>query len=58
MNRTDLQELAEVRIKDAQTLLDTGRFAAAYYLIGYSVECALKSCITKQIREFDFPGRS
>lgn len=57
MNRNDLQQLAETRVADAGVLLAAGRFAAAYYLIGYAVECALKSCIAKQIREFDFPEK-
>ena len=25
--------------------------------MGYAVECALKSCIAKQIREYDFPDK-
>lgn len=57
MNRSDLQQLADIRVEDAKVLLDAGRFAGAYYLLGYAVECALKSCITKQIREFDFPEK-
>lgn len=57
MNRSDLQQLADVRVKDAQSLLHAGRFAAAYYFVGYAVECGLKSCIAKQIREFDFPEK-
>jgi len=57
MNRFDLQNMAEERVADAAALLDAGRFQAAYYLLGYSVECALKACIAKQVREFDFPDR-
>jgi HEPN domain-containing protein len=57
MNRFDLQKMAEERVADAAALLDAGRFQAAYYLCGYAIECALKACIAKQIREFDFPDR-
>jgi HEPN domain-containing protein len=57
MNRFDLQKMAEERVADAAALLDAGRFQAAYYLCGYAVECALKACIAKQVREFDFPDR-
>jgi len=57
MNRFDLQNMAEERVADAAALLDAGRFQAAYYLLRYSVECALKACIAKQVREFDFPDR-
>ena len=57
MNRSDLQKIADLRVGDAKALLDAGRFEAAYYLLGYAVECAFKSCIAKQIKEFDFPDR-
>ena len=57
MNRNDLQSLAELRVTDAEILLDAGRFPAAYYLLGYAVECALKACIARQIKEHDFPDR-
>jgi HEPN domain-containing protein len=57
MNRSDLQKLAELRIEDARALLDEERLAGAYYLSGYAVECALKSCIAKQVHEHDFPDK-
>lgn len=38
-------------------LLDAGKFAGAYYLAGYAIECALKACIAKRTREFDFPEK-
>src|SRR5262245_62138064 len=55
MNRNDLQNLSRLREKEAKVLLDNGCFAGAYYLLGYAVECALKACIAKQIRRYDFP---
>lgn len=57
MNRFDLQKMAEERVTDAAALLAAGRFQAAYYLCGYAVEFALKACIARQVREFDFPDR-
>ena len=45
MNRTQLKQLAEDRIQDAEHLLNGGRWAGAYYLAGYAVECGLKACI-------------
>jgi len=57
MNRTDLQRLANLRLSEARTLFQAGAFEGAYYLAGYAIECALKACIAKQIREFDFPER-
>jgi len=56
VNRYDFQKLAVERVIDARTLLVAGRFEAAYYLAGYAVECALKACIAKQTRRYDFPA--
>ncbi len=47
MNRSDLQNLATIRLRDAEVLLDNGRYDGAYYLLGYVIECALKACIAK-----------
>jgi hypothetical protein len=55
MNRNDFQQLADIRVKEAKILLDNQCFDGAYYLLGYAVECALKSCISKQFKEHDFP---
>ena len=57
LNRDDLQRLSNLRAEEARLLLDNGHYSGAYYLSGYSVECALKACIAKQVREFDFPDR-
>ena len=57
LNRESLQRLAELRVAEARLLLDNGHHPGAYYLAGYAVECALKACIAKQVREFDFPNR-
>jgi HEPN domain-containing protein len=55
MNRTDFQELAKIRIEEAKVLLDNGYHAGSYYLAGYTVECALKACIAKLTKRYDFP---
>ncbi len=57
MNRADFQRLAEVRIREAEILLNSGYYAGAYYLAGYAVECALKACIAKQVKQYDFPDK-
>ena len=54
MNRTDLQNLAEERLADAEVLLANRRFGGAYYLAGYVIECALKACIAKLTKPEDF----
>jgi HEPN domain-containing protein len=57
MNRIDFQQLAELRLKEAKALLAADFPDGAYYLAGYSVECALKACIAKRTREHDFPEK-
>ena len=57
MNRLIYQQLAENRLLDARASFQAGRFDAAYYLAGYVVECALKACIAKKTREYDFPPK-
>ena len=57
MNRAELQKLTELRIKEAQILLAAASYPGAFYLAGYAVECALKSCIAKQTKEYDFPDK-
>ncbi|MEW6131453.1 MAG: HEPN domain-containing protein [Acidobacteriota bacterium] len=57
MNRDDLKELTKIRLKEAKLLLDHGKYSGAYYLCGYIVECALKACIAKLTRRYDFPDK-
>lgn len=57
MNRTDFQEIAELRLRESKALLAAGFSEGAYYLAGYAVECALKACIAKRTREHDFPEK-
>lgn len=49
MTRAEFQRLANDRIADAQALLRARRWAAAYYLAGYAVECGLKSCVLVRV---------
>ncbi len=57
MNRTQLQQLAEERVRDAEALLNAGQWSGAYYLTGYAVECALKACIARLTNLHDFPDK-
>lgn len=57
MNRADFQRLATHRLNESKALLAAGFPDGAYYLAGYAVECALKSCISKQTKEHDFPEK-
>lgn len=57
MDRGDLQALSRVRLLEAKALLRLGLYDGAYYLAGYAVECALKACIAKNTRRYEFPDR-
>ncbi len=57
MNRLELQTLSRQRRKEAYALLQRKLYPGAYYLVGYSVECALKACIAKQVAKHDFPNK-
>jgi HEPN domain-containing protein len=57
VNRTQLQQLAEERVRDAEALLTASQWSGAYYLAGYAVECGLKACIAKLTNQHDFPDK-
>ena len=57
MNRNDLQELSNARMREATILFDAGEYSGAYYLAGYAVECALKACIAKATQQYGFPDK-
>jgi HEPN domain-containing protein len=57
MNRLQLHQLAEERVRDAEALLAAGQWSGSYYLAGYAVECGLKACIAKLTNEHDFPDK-
>jgi HEPN domain-containing protein len=55
VNRNDLKAISEVRIREARVLLSRRCYDGAYYLTSYAVECALKACIAKKTKRYDFP---
>lgn len=57
MNRSELQNLTRIRVREAKILFANGCYEGAYYLLGYAVECAFKACIAKRMRRFDIPDR-
>jgi HEPN domain-containing protein len=57
VNRADFQALAIERSLDAEVLLRSGRYACAYYIAGYAVECALKAIISSRTQQEDFPPK-
>jgi HEPN domain-containing protein len=57
VKRSDFQDLARLRLKEARVLLKNGQYAGAYYLSGYVVECALKACIARRTERYEFPPK-
>lgn len=60
MNKTDLEQLADLRLAEAAALLGATPPMpdGAYYLAGYAIECALKACIAKLTAQHDFPDKN
>ncbi len=58
LNRRSLQRISNRRVREARSLVRAGHFPGAYYLVGYSVECALKACVARQIKQNDFPDKN
>jgi len=57
MNKNDLEKLVGIRLQEANILLESEHYHGAYYLAGYALECALKVCISKQVKQYDFPNK-
>jgi hypothetical protein len=55
MNRADFRRIARYRSREAGVLLSVRCYSGSYYLSGYVIECALKACIAKQTRRYDYP---
>ena len=49
--------LSRSRLREARTLLAAREWSGAYYLAGYSAECALKACIARGTRPGTFPDK-
>jgi len=58
MTKADLERLALLRLDDALLLIEENRYSAAYYLVGYAVELALKACIAKLVQPNTIPDKA
>lgn len=58
MTRRDFQRLTRKRIREGRILLKENAPDGAYYLLGLAVESALKACIAKKTKRFEFPDKS
>jgi hypothetical protein len=58
LSKNDIERLAQVRLEDAILLFQSGKSSSAYYLAGYSVELALKACISKLFQSNVIPDKA
>lgn len=56
MSRAELKRIARGRLKNADVLLNAGRYDGAIYLCGYAVEIALKARICSTLKWPGFPS--
>jgi hypothetical protein len=54
MTRTDFQQIAILRLEEAETLLNQGKYNGCCYLAGYALESALKAAICSRMDNDDF----
>jgi hypothetical protein len=57
IKRADLEALAQAKLQDAQILYAAKRYSNAYYLAGYTIELALKACISIQFVADTIPDK-
>lgn len=57
LNRNALQTLAEDRLEEGRILIANNRWTGSYYLTGLAVECALKACLARAVKEYDYPDK-
>lgn len=50
MTKKELQEIANIRLKEAKALYDKGLYDGSVYLCGYVVEASLKARICKHLQ--------
>lgn len=53
---SDLRDIAQARLDDADALLQAGRFDGSVYVCGYAVEIALKARICDCLKWQGYPG--
>lgn len=54
-NCLELKKITKARLKSAKTLMDSGDWHGAAYMLGYALECALKAATCKTLRLVSYP---
>ncbi len=59
MEKSEIEEIVQARLKDAEVLLEASRFDGSVYLCCYAIELGLKAriCRTLQLNEYPTSGK-
>lgn len=55
MQKKEIRNIANSRLKDAQVLLKNRRYSGAIYVCGYAIELGLKNQICKTLKWSEYP---
>jgi HEPN domain-containing protein len=58
MQRTEIEEIVQARLIDAEVLLEASRFDGSVYLCGYAIELGLKARICRILEWNEYPTGS
>jgi len=53
-----LQALSESRLEEGRISLANSQWTGACYMTGLAVECALKACLARTVKEHDYPDKT
>jgi hypothetical protein len=53
----DFRVIAKRRLQEAKILQQAKEYSGAYYLAGYSIECALKACVLRSMKRYHMPDK-
>ncbi len=55
MRKTEIEEIIQARLQDAEVLLEASRYDGSVYLCGYAVELGLKARICRTLQWDEYP---
>jgi len=55
MQKTEIEEIVQARLNDAEVLLEASRFDGSVYLCGYAIELGLKARICRTLHWNEYP---
>ena len=55
MQKTEIEEIVQARLEDAEVLLEASRFDGSVYLCGYAIELGLKARICRTLQWDEYP---